>query len=205
VLDQRRAVVVVQEYGEGTSVSGGCSYAPVGERYFLTVDGGQTWRLVRRVPLSSSTAYTTAVELLDDRRLVAGRSDGSTLASGDGGATYAEGAVPAGTTYVNALAFAGARGYALTDSGLLRSVDAGRSWATESSAHGLVGSFGGDVATSDGARAVAGAAGVLSMRSSTAPALPRPVGPPSARTAGMMLTAGELQALGHRSPSSPRP
>lgn len=198
VLDQRRAVVVVHEYGEGSRVSGGCWYAPVGERYYATADGGRTWRLLRRVPVTATDAHTTAVELLDDRRLVAGRSDGSTLASRDGGATYAAGAGPATKGYVTALSFAGARGFALTDAGLWRSVDAGRTWTVESSAYSVLGSVGGDVATSEGARAVAGAAGLLSMRTTAAPGVRAPAGSTKVRTSGLVLTKTQLEALWQR-------
>ena len=155
------------------------------------------------MPLTAADAYTTAVELLDDRRLVVGRSDGSTLASRDAGTTYEAGAAPATKGYVTALSFTGARGYALTDAGLWRSIDAGRTWTVESSAYSVAGSVGGDVATSDGARAVAGAAGLLSTRSSAAPEVPV-AGPAKPRAAGLVLTKAELQALWQQRARLPR-
>jgi hypothetical protein len=196
VLDAARAVLVVQEYDAGTAVSGGCSYAPTGERYYGTRDGGRSWRLLRRIPLTGADAYTTAVEVVDGQRIVAGRSDGTFLVSADGGASFSPSSKPADTGHVAALSFAGSRGFALPDTGFWKRADAGRSWTLESSAYGITGAGAGDIATPDGLRGVAGGGGSLSSRSSTAPAgLPAATSPPRNRPeiivpAGPALTKG---------------
>jgi hypothetical protein len=191
-------VVVVQEYGAGTVVSGGCVYPPVGERYYGTSDGGRTWRLLRRVPLATSDPYTTSVEQVDARRIVAGRSDGSTLISADAGRSFRPAGKPVDGGFVAALSFSGPRGFALTDTGVWRSPDAGATWTLESSAYSATGVGAGDIATAGGTAGIAGGAGTLSCRcASVTPArAARAVAPRHGR--GLLLTTRDLRALRHR-------
>ena len=155
----------------------------------------------RRVPLATGEPYTTAVELIDASRIVAGRSDGSVTISADAGRTFRPGTKSADGGFVAALSFVGPRGYALTDTGVWRSTDAGLSWALESSAYSVTGVGAGDIATADGTAGIAGAAGSLSCRCAAQTPLPRAHAVAPQRSPGRLLTAAAVKALRLRAAS----
>lgn len=108
----------------GLSVHGEAVVASDCTRLWISLDGGETWR-------SRSLSRSGAVSVHAQASVIAAAGDGGVLMSRDLGRTFAWMAGPS-TSGIHELAFTGeGELLALTDEGLFRSQDLGRSWRLE--------------------------------------------------------------------------
>jgi len=168
LLGSRDAAVVF--YEEPTE----CATTFDATAVYVTHDGGRTF--ARR---AACRVICTAVGLPSRERLLAGRVDGTTAISDDGGRTFREGQrftdySATGDTshafWVQAFAFAGRVGYASTKGGgTWRTTTGGTEWEQEVVTHESGFGIGiGEVAVFDTERAITGGPGFVSTRQGVA-------------------------------------
>lgn len=187
-LDRRLGVAVVYDlHGDG----GGCA-GQTGDAtsLFITRDGGRHFNRALRCGDADHGLCWTA-KFLTASTLIAGRNNGGTIVSRDGGRTFAEGpalqfTADANTSldsafWVQSIDFTNQVGYATTKfAGTFRTTDLGRTWTQEHSCDSVYSLGIGEVAAFDGQRAIAGGPTCIAARvpapggAATAPVQPLP-------------------------------
>jgi hypothetical protein len=189
VLDARTALVVAYrttyDVPEDPCAGGSGGYD---NAVFLTTDAGRTYRRVyecRKQPICTTAAFLSA------KRIVVGKTDGSTAVTADGGRTWRDGAklsdpandaaaAAAGgdtkyTFWAQGFGFADAtHGYASTrGAGTWRTEDGGRTWVQELSHECMSYPVGvGENASATADRSITGGPGTFSARSPSATPAP---------------------------------